>query len=79
MLPVPGAGASSAVPEGLLPAVEAAAAAEDVPYARIGTTGGDLLVVTGTDILADGAGSPLILDLDELRSGVEATLPALFD
>lgn len=74
-----GARAVIAVPEGLLPAVEAAAAAEDVPYARIGTTGGDLLVVTGTDILADGAGSPLILDLDELRSGVEATLPALFD
>ncbi|WP_366180933.1 phosphoribosylformylglycinamidine synthase subunit PurL [Actinomyces timonensis] len=74
-----GARAVIAVPEGLLPAVEAAAAAEEVPFARIGTTGGDLLVVTGTDLLADGGtGRPLVLDLAELRDGVEATLPALF-
>ena len=48
-------------------------------WARLGTTGGDLLVVTGTDLLADGgSGRPLVLDLAELREGVEATLLALF-
>ena len=74
-----GARAVVAVPEALLPAVQAAADAEDVAWARLGTTGGDLLVVTGTDLLADGgSGRPLVLDLAELREGVEATLPALF-
>ncbi|AVM62534.1 phosphoribosylformylglycinamidine synthase subunit PurL [Actinomyces sp. oral taxon 897] len=74
-----GARAVVAVPEALLPAVQAAADAEDVAWARLGTTGGDLLVVTGTDLLADGgAGRPLVLDLAELRESVEATLPALF-
>ncbi|MBM6978119.1 MAG: hypothetical protein I3J03_00125, partial [Actinomyces succiniciruminis] len=54
--------------------------AEDVPWGRLGTTGGDMLVATGTDLLADGgSGRPLVLDLDELRAGVDATLPALFD
>ena len=74
-----GARAVVTVPEALLPAVQAAADAEDVAWARLGTTGGDLLVVTGTDLLADGgSGRPLVLDLAELREGVEATLPALF-
>ena len=74
-----GARAVVAVPEALLPAVQAAADAEDVAWARLGTTGGDLLVVTGTDLLADGgSGRPLVLDLAELRASVEATLPALF-
>ena len=74
-----GARAVVAVPEALLPAVQAAADAEDVAWARLGTTGGDLLVVTGTDLLADGgSGRPLVLDLAELRESVEATLPALF-
>ncbi|RAX19377.1 phosphoribosylformylglycinamidine synthase subunit PurL [Actinomyces sp. Z5] len=75
-----GARALLAVPEGALPAVAAAAEAEDVTWGRLGTTGGDMLAVTGTDLLADGgSGRPLVLDLDELRAGVQATLPALFD
>ena len=41
----------------------------------MGTTGGDLLVVTGTDVLTQ---APLVFDLAELRETVEATLPALF-
>ncbi|MCL3777760.1 MULTISPECIES: phosphoribosylformylglycinamidine synthase subunit PurL [unclassified Actinomyces] len=68
-----------AVHEAAVPVVEAAAGAEGVPWARIGTTGGDMLVVSGTDLLADGgSGRPLMLDLADLREGVEATLPALF-
>ncbi|CED92392.1 phosphoribosylformylglycinamidine synthase subunit PurL [Actinomyces succiniciruminis] len=75
-----GARALVAVPEAAVPAVAAAAEAEDVPWGRLGTTGGDMLVATGTDLLADGgSGRPLVLDLDELRAGVDATLPALFD
>ncbi|WP_136194205.1 phosphoribosylformylglycinamidine synthase subunit PurL [Actinomyces procaprae] len=75
-----GARALVAVPEGALPAVAAAAEAEGVTWGRLGTTGGDMLAVTGTDLLADdGSGRPLVLDLDELRAGVQATLPALFD
>ncbi|WP_147681229.1 phosphoribosylformylglycinamidine synthase subunit PurL [Actinomyces ruminicola] len=75
-----GARALLAVPEGALPAVAAAAEAEGVTWGRLGTTGGDMLAVTGTDLLADGgSGRPLVLDLDELRAGVQATLPALFD
>ncbi|MBW3070356.1 phosphoribosylformylglycinamidine synthase subunit PurL [Actinomyces sp. 594] len=75
-----GARALVAVPEGALSAVAAAAEAEDVAWGRLGTTGGDMLVATGTDLLADGgSGRPLVLDLDELRAGVDATLPALFD
>ena len=34
--------------------LSAAAEAEDVAWARLGTTGGDLLVVAGTDLLAEG-------------------------
>ena len=74
-----GARALVAVPEAAVPAVVAAAQAEEVPVARLGTTGGDMLVVTGGDLLAEGGeGRPLILDLDELRERVEGTLPALF-
>ncbi|MGK2349728.1 phosphoribosylformylglycinamidine synthase subunit PurL [Actinomyces sp. W5033] len=74
-----GARALLAVHEAAVPVVEAAAGAEGVPWARIGTTGGDMLVVSGTDLLADGGcGRPLMLDLAELREGVEGTLPALF-
>ena len=79
-----GARALVAVPEWAVAAVAAAAEAEDVAWARLGTTGGDMLVVSGTDLLAEGAeagssaGGPLVLDLAELRRGVEGTLPALF-
>ncbi|MDO4244112.1 MAG: phosphoribosylformylglycinamidine synthase subunit PurL [Actinomyces sp.] len=74
-----GARAVVAVVEGLVPVVAAAAEAEGVPWARLGTTGGDMLVVAGKDLLADGGdGRPLVLDLDELGERVEATLPALF-
>ena len=68
-----------AVPEWAVEAVVAAAEAEDVAWARLGTTGGDMLVVSGGDVLSDGgAGRPLVLDLAELREGAEATLPELF-
>ena len=72
-----GARALLAVHEAAVPVVEAAASAEGVAWARIGTTGGDMLVVSGTDLLSDG-GCPLVLDLAELRVGVEGTLPSLF-
>ena len=78
-----GARALVAVPEWAVAAVAAAAEAEGVAWARLGTTGGDMLVVSGTDLLAEagegpGAGSgegpgegpgggPLVLDLAELR------------
>ena len=71
-----GARALVAVHEAAVPVVEAAASAEGVAWARIGTTGGDMLVVSGTDLLPD-SGS-LVLDLAELRAGVEGTLPSLF-
>ena len=70
-----GARAVVAVPEAALPAVAAAAEAEGVPWRRMGTTGGELLVVTGTDVLAE---APLVLDLEELGQAVRGTLPALF-
>ena len=74
-----GARALVAVPEWAVEAVVAAAEAEDVAWARLGTTGGDMLVVSGGDVLSDGgAGRPLVLDLAELREGAEATLPGLF-
>ncbi|MDU0349526.1 phosphoribosylformylglycinamidine synthase subunit PurL [Actinomyces sp. MRS3W] len=74
-----GARALVAVPEAAVPAVAAAAEAEDVAWGRLGTTGGDMLAITGTDLLADGgSGRPLVLDLAELREAVDATLPALF-
>lgn len=56
-----GARAIVAVHEVALPAVVAAAEAEDVPVARIGTTGGELLAITGADALGDGGnGRPLV-------------------
>ncbi|MHA6562311.1 phosphoribosylformylglycinamidine synthase subunit PurL [Actinomyces urogenitalis] len=74
-----GARAVVAVPEGAVAVVAAAAEAEGVAWTRLGTTGGELLTVVGSDLLSDGAdGQPLALDLAELREGVEATLPALF-
>ena len=86
-----GARALVAVPEWAVAAVSAAAEAEGVAWARLGTTGGDMLVVSGTDLLAEGAGGPggagsaegaaggpLVLDLAELHERVGATLPALF-
>ena len=74
-----GARAVIAVPEDALPVVAAAAEAEDFAWGRLGTTGGELLVINGSDLLVDGgAGTPLVLDLDELRAGVEGTLPAIF-
>ncbi len=86
-----GARALVAVPEWAVAAVSAAAEAEGVAWARLGTTGGDMLVVSGTDLLGEAgegpggagsaegaAGGPLVLDLAELRERVGATLPALF-
>ena len=86
-----GARALVAVPEWAVAAVAAAAEAEGVAWARLGTTGGDMLVVSGTDLLGEAgegpggagsaegaAGGPLVLDLAELRERVGATLPALF-
>ena len=74
-----GARAVVAVPEGAVAVVAAAAEAEGVAWTRLGTTGGELLTVVGSDLLSDGAdGQPLALDLAELREGVEATLSALF-
>ncbi|MBV7363248.1 phosphoribosylformylglycinamidine synthase subunit PurL [Actinomycetaceae bacterium TAE3-ERU4] len=72
-----------AVPEGVLPAVEAAAQAENVAFGRIGTTGGQMLTVTGADSFNETTGEPvegdlLIFDLDELRLASEKTLPSHF-
>lgn len=56
-----------ALPEEAIPAVAAAADAEGVMWSRIGTTGGDMLVFTGSDVIADGNGGvPLFLELSEL-------------
>lgn len=56
-----------AVPEEAIRAVAAAADAEGVLWSRIGTTGGDLLVFTGSGVIADGNGGvPLFLELSEL-------------
>ncbi len=62
-----------AVPEGALPAVYAAAEAEGVPAARLGTTGGDLLAVLGNDLLGEGSRG-WISDLEDLRAASEAAL-----
>ncbi|WP_076465218.1 phosphoribosylformylglycinamidine synthase subunit PurL [Actinomyces mediterranea] len=67
-----------AVPEAALDAVYAAAEAEDVPAARIGTTGGDMLVVTGTDVLADIGSAGWVADLDDLRILSENALRTRF-
>ena len=76
-----GARALVAVPEWAVAAVSAAAEAEGVAWARLGTTGGDMLVVSGTDLLGEAGegpgGGPLVLDLAELRERVGATLPDL--
>ena len=64
-----------AVPEGALDAVYAACQAEGVDFARIGTTGGDMLVLHGSDLLADsGESVGWIADLDDLRAQSEASL-----
>ncbi|MDY3664749.1 MAG: phosphoribosylformylglycinamidine synthase subunit PurL [Schaalia hyovaginalis] len=66
-----------AVPEGALAAVHAAAEAEGVPVARLGTTGGDMLAVLGSDLLADGVGG-WIEDVEALRARSEAALRERF-
>lgn len=66
-----------AVPEGALAAVHAAADAEGVPVARLGTTGGDMLAVLGSDLLADGVGG-WIEDVEALRERSEAALRERF-
>lgn len=64
-----------AVPEGALPAVYAAAEAEGVPAVRIGTTGGDMLAVTGVDLLGDmGNGAGWMADVAALRDQSEYAL-----
>lgn len=64
-----------AVPEGALEVVYAACQAEGVEFARIGTTGGDMLVLHGSDLLADsGESVGWIVDLDDLRAQSEAPL-----
>ena len=45
-----------AAPEGAHQAIMAAAEAEGVPCQRIGITGGELLAITGADLLSDEAG-----------------------
>ncbi|MDO4258226.1 MAG: phosphoribosylformylglycinamidine synthase subunit PurL [Actinomycetaceae bacterium] len=68
-----------AVPEGALPAVFAAAEAENVEAARIGVTGGDLLAVTGQDLLADtGNGGGWVTSVEDLREASEAPLRSRF-
>lgn len=66
-----------AVPEGALAAVHAAAEAEGVPVARLGTTGGDMLAVLGSDLLTDGVGG-WIEDVEALRARSEAALRERF-
>lgn len=66
-----------AVPEGALAAVHAAAEAEGVPVARLGTTGGEMLAVLGSDLLADGVGG-WIEDVEALRERSEAALRERF-
>lgn len=64
-----------AVPEGAAPAVTAAAQAEGVAVARLGTTGGDMLAITGVDLLNDmGNGAGWMVDLTDLRLESEAAL-----
>ena len=64
-----------AVPEGALEVVYAACQAEGIDFARIGTTGGDMLVLHGSDLLADsGESVGWIADLDDLRAQSEAPL-----
>jgi len=49
-------------------AANAAAEAEGVDAVRIGTTGGDMLAISGVDLLAaEGEGCGWIASIDELR------------
>ena len=66
-----------AVPEGALAVVYAAAEAEGVSFARLGTTGGDMLAVLGSDLLADGSGA-WVENLDTLRAHSESALRERF-
>ena len=57
-----------AVPEAAVKAVFAAAEAEGVDAVRIGTSGGDMLAISGVDLLAaEGEGCGWIASIDELR------------
>lgn len=68
-----------AVAEESLPAVYAAAEAEGVQAARIGTTGGDMVVITGGDVLTDsGNGNGWMADITELRDMQESALRSRF-
>ncbi|QPK81089.1 phosphoribosylformylglycinamidine synthase subunit PurL [Schaalia sp. ZJ405] len=68
-----------AVAEEALPAVVAAAEAEGVTAQRIGTTGGDMLAVTGTDLLAEeGFETGWIVSIEDLRSQSESALRTRF-
>ena len=56
------------VPEAAVKAVYAAAEAEGVEATRIGTTGGDMLAISGIDLLAaEGEGGGWVISLNELR------------
>ncbi|MDU1522641.1 MAG: AIR synthase related protein, partial [Actinomyces sp.] len=68
-----------AVAEESLPAVYAAAEAEGVQAARIGTTGGDMVVITGGDVLTDsGNGNGWMADITEPRDMQESALRSRF-
>lgn len=68
-----------AVAEESLPAVYAAAEAEGVQAARIGTTGGDMVAITGGDLLTDsGNGNGWMADITELRDMQESALRSRF-
>lgn len=68
-----------AVAEESLPAVYAAAEAEGVQAARIGTTGGGMVVITGGDVLTDsGNGNGWMADITELRDMQESALRSRF-
>lgn len=68
-----------AVAEESLPAVYAAAEAEGVQAARIGTTGGDMVAITGGDVLTDsGNGNGWMADITELRDMQESALRSRF-
>lgn len=66
-----------AVHEAALPAVFAAAEAEGVNAWRIGTTGGDMLAVLGSDLLGEGS-APWTAELEDLRASSEAALRTRF-
>ncbi len=68
-----------AVAEESLPAVYAAAEAEGVQAARIGTTGGAMVAITGGDVLTDsGNGNGWMADITELRDMQESALRSRF-